>query len=110
MSCLGSRCLVLLSLSFFLRASLLPFPVPQVDKLLKKYEGRYKEMFQKLDAKYTRTDSRRKVREGDWVPELRFGPSTDVLTAADVVVGHQLLELLVGSHGQRSRSSPASSP
>ena len=55
-------------LSIFLRASFLPFLVPQVDKLLKKYDGRYEEMFQKLDAKYTKTDSRRKVgkrgREG----------------------------------------------
>ena len=48
----------------FLRASLLPFPAPQVDKLLKKYDGRYKEMFQKLEAKYTKTDSRRKVGGG----------------------------------------------
>lgn len=34
-----------------------------MDRLLKKYEGRYKEMFQKLDDKYIKTDSRRKVRE-----------------------------------------------
>lgn len=48
----------------FWRASLLPFWTPQVDRLLKKYEGRYKEMFQRLDDKYTKTDSRRKVGEG----------------------------------------------
>lgn len=34
---------------------------PKVDKLLRQYEGRYAELFQKLEAKYSRADPRKQV-------------------------------------------------
>lgn len=34
---------------------------PKVDKLLRQYEGRYAELFRKLEAKYSRVDPRKQV-------------------------------------------------
>lgn len=42
----------------------------KVDKLLKKYQGRYAEMFKRLEDKYTRPDARRKVKQYEYAGVL----------------------------------------
>lgn len=44
----------------------------KVDKLMKKYEGRYAEMFDRLEEKYVRIDAARKVRGARNVNQIRW--------------------------------------
>ncbi|CAB1107310.1 unnamed protein product [Ectocarpus sp. CCAP 1310/34] len=46
-----------------------PTKMRDVDKLLKKYKGRYPEMFQRLDAKYNRRKTKEAEEEEEYVRE-----------------------------------------